>query len=258
MNTILQPIINDVLNLQTYIPDDDVNRVMGSLVHGVIDTTSISAQRLATLDQTLKIRKISAKTESELEKFWARLVIQSSDPAKVLNSFPYLDNYEELTKREVRLIKQSGLHLTNTHRALIIGSGPLPLSAYELHRQTGVSIDHVDSSSEAIRLCSQFMERFNISSNYYEASGEAVVLSDTYDFVLIAALAGGTADDKQRIIETVLPHLSENGRIVVRSAKGSRTLLYPGIESGEIKGVTLLEEYHPSDYIINSVFVYGR
>lgn len=258
MNTVLQPIINEVLNLRTYTPGDNVNRVMESLVHGVIDTTSMGAQRIATLDQTLKVRRISAETESELEKFWARLIIQSSNPSKVLGSFPYLDNYEELTKREVGLIKQSGLHLNNTHKALIIGSGPLPLSAYELRRQTGVSIDHVDSSCEAIRLCSQFMKRFDISSKYYEASGEAVVLSDTYDLILIAALAGSTADDKQRIIETVLLHLSGNGRIVIRSAKGSRTLLYPGIESGEIKGVTLLEEYHPSDHIINSVFVYGR
>jgi nicotianamine synthase len=88
--------------------------------------------------------------------------------------------------------------------------------------------------------------------------GESVELQDTYDLILIAALAGSTAKDKQKIIDTVLPHLAEGGRIVIRSAKGSRMLLYPGIESSEIQGVKLFEEYHPSDYIINSVFVYGR
>ena len=258
MNTTLQPIIDDVLSLQTYTPSDEVNKVMGSLVHGVIDTTSPYTAQVATSQQLLKVRKISAETESELEKFWARLVIKSSNPLETLRSFPYLDNYEELTKREVGLIEHSGLRLDSRHKALVVGSGPLPLSAYELHRQTGIRIDHVDSSSEAIQLCEQLMESLGVSSKYYEALGEAVVLQDTYDLILIAALAGCTADDKQKIIDTVLPHLVEGGRIVIRSARGSRTLLYPGIKSSEIQGVRLFEEYHPSDYIINSVFVYGR
>jgi len=258
MNTMLQPIIDDVLNLQTYIPSDEVNRVMGALVHEVIDATSTDTAEIATAQQILKIRQISAETESELEKFWARLVIASNDPLETLKSFPYLDNYDELTKREVGLIQHSGLQLDSSHKALVIGSGSLPLSAYELHRQTGVQIDHVDSSSEAILLCEQLMQRLEVSSTYYEATGEAVELQDTYDLILVAALAGNTAEDKQKIINTVLPQLTENGRIIIRSAKGSRTLLYPGIKSGEIRGVRLLEEYHPTDYIINSVFVYGR
>jgi nicotianamine synthase len=231
---------------------------MGSLVHGVIDTTSTHTAQVATSRQILKVQKISAETESELEKFWARLVIKSSNPLEALRSFPYLDNYEELTKREVELIEHSGLKLHSKQKALVVGSGPLPLSAYVLHCQTGIRIDHVDSSSEAIQLCEQLMDCLGVSSNYYEALGESVELQDTYDLILIAALAGSTAKDKQKIIDTVLPHLAEGGRIVIRSAKGSRMLLYPGIESSEIQGVKLFEEYHPSDYIINSVFVYGR
>jgi precorrin-6B methylase 2 len=258
MNTTLQPIIDDVLSLQTYTPSDEVNNVMGSLVHGVIDTTSTYTAQVVTSLQILKVQKISAETESELEKFWARLVIKSSNPLETLRSFPYLDNYEELTRREIGLIEHSGLRLDSKHKALVIGSGPLPLSAYELHRQTGVQIDHVDSSSEAILLCEQLMDSLGVDSKYYEALGEAVELQDAYNLVLIAALAGSTVNDKQKIINTVLPHLAEGGRIVIRSAKGSRTLLYPGIESSEIQGVRLFEEYHPSDYIINSVFVYGR
>ena len=258
MNTTLKPLIDKVLSLQSFVPSNEVNRVMGSLVDGVIDTTSKDVTQMATDQQILKVRQISAQTESELEKFWARLVINSNDPLKTLKSFPYLSNYEELTKREVKLIEQSGLSLSSDHKALIIGSGPLPLSAYELHLQTGVRIDHVDSCREAIQLCKQLMERIGMSSRYYEAPGEAVELRDTYDLILIAALAGSTAKEKQKIINTVMPHLGENGRIVIRSAKGTRTLLYPGVESGEIQGVRLVKEYHPTDYIINSVFVYGR
>lgn len=258
MNTTLQPAIEGVLSLQTYVPSDEVNRVMGSLVHEVIDTTNMDTTQFLTNQQALKIRKISAKTESELEKFWARRIITSNSPLETLASFPYLDNYKELTRREINLVVKSGLKLSNACKVLVIGSGPLPLSAYELHRQTGVHIDHVDSSHEAMELCKQFMEGFEIAANYYEAPGESVELQDTYDLILIAALAGSAAHDKQKIIDTVMLYLAENGRIVIRSAKGPRTLLYPGIEANEIKGVRLFEEYHPTDYIINSVFVYGR
>lgn len=258
MNTTLLPLINDVLRLQAYAPSDEVNRVMGLLVNEVIDATGTDTDQIATTRQKFKVRYVSAQTESELEKFWSRLIIKSNNPSETLKSFPYLANYEELTKREIRLIEHTGLQLNKKNKALIIGSGPLPLSAYELRRQTGVQIDHVDSSREAIQLCEQLMSRLGTSSKYYEAKGETVVLEGAYDLILIAALAGSTARNKQTIIDTVMPHLNENGRIVIRSARGSRTLLYPGIKSGEIRGVRLLEEYHPTDYIINSVFVYGR
>jgi precorrin-6B methylase 2 len=258
MNTTLQSIIKDALRLQTYTPSDEVNRVMGALVHEVIETTSSEDLHIASPQEITKLQQISAMTESELEKFWSRRIVESTHSLEALNSFPYLANYQELTKREVELITQSGLRLNPHHKALVIGSGPLPLSAYELHLQTGVNVDHVDSSHEAIFLCRQFMEQLNVSAKYFEAVGESVILQDTYDVILIAALAGSTVSDKQKIIKRVLPHLAANGRIIIRSAKGARTLLYPGIASGDIHGVRLLEEYHPTDYIINSVFVYGR
>jgi hypothetical protein len=125
MNTTLQPIIDDVLSLKTYTPSVEVNKVMGSLVHGVIDTTSTHTAQVATSRQILKVQKISAETESELEKFWARLVIKSSNPLEALRSFPYLDNYEELTKRVAAhchclrtsyIVKQAYELTTWTHR----------------------------------------------------------------------------------------------------------------------------------------------
>lgn len=259
MNTTLRPVIDTVLNLTTYVPSDQVNQAMGSLVETVIKTQGNEMNKLATNQQILAVRHISTEAESELEKFWARQIIASAAPLETLASFPYIENYTELTKREVALVQQSGLSLNSNHKALIVGSGPLPLSAYELHLQTGASIDHVDSSHDAISLCEQLMTKLGItSSRYYEALGQAVKLEDTYDLILIAALAGDTAEDKQKIISTVLPHLRDGGRIVLRSAKGSRTLLYPGVKSDEIRNVKLLKEYHPTDYIINSVFVYGR
>jgi len=249
--------IRDVLRLRDLAPSVHVNNVMTALVYSIIYDSKTT---ISSLDPVVKlnVRQISSNAESEMEKYWARRVIDSSDPESELQKFPYLDNYIELTRRELELVGTSGLLLNHLHAVLIIGSGPLPLSAFEMNRQSGARVDHVDSSHEAIVLCRDISTALGVESAYYHALGHEVVPDKKYDLVLVAALAGASTGDKQRIIDNILPFLSDNGRIVVRSAKDNRELLYPAIEAAALSGVRLLKEYHPTDYIINSVLVYER
>ena len=253
----MQTAVKAVLDLKSLLPSPEVNTVMTQLVNSVIHGT---ADDLRAIDPPvqLQVRNISAEAETEMEKAWATRIVESTDPNSTLQSFPYIDNYVELTRRELKLVVESGLTLDASCRALIIGSGPLPLSAYEMHRQTGMTVDHVDSSKEAIELCERVNKTFSIESNYYHATGEHTLLTRKYDLILVAALAGSTLEEKQRIIDNILPSLAHDGRIIVRSARGARELLYPAIEAFKLRHVKLLREYHPEDYIINSVLVYGK
>lgn len=253
----IEQAVNEVLGLKELIPNQHVNSVMTNLVETVIQTDSAEVALFDSLS-IIKIRSISADAETEMEKFWANRIISSLDPKKALIDFPYLDNYKELAKRELSLVEQSGLKITSEQRILVIGSGPLPLSAYEMHYQSGAVVDHVDSSVIAIDLCRKVSESLGIESLYYTAYGQDVELKEQYDLILIAALAGATKDAKQKIVDNILPKLARNGRIIVRSALGSRELLYPAIRSDDLIRVRLLKEYHPTDHIINSVFVYGK
>ena len=79
-----------------------------------------------------------------------------------------------------------------------------------------------------------------------------------YDVIYVAGLAGETVEDKQQIIDNVLPSLRAGGRLLLRSARGSRGLLYPAFVARDMRGVRVLEEYHPADEVINSVFIYER
>lgn len=253
----IQAAINDVLDLQDLVPSSVVNIAMTNLVNSAMHGTKTELDSIDT-STILRIRDISAKAETEMEKFWAKRIIASPDAATALASFPYLDNYTELTKRELKLVKESGLSLNSSHITLMIGSGPLPLTAFEMHRQSGAVIDHVDSSSEAIELCEKISQILSMQSDHYHATGEGVVLDKKYDLILLAALAGSTQREKQVIINNVLPALAANGRIVVRSARGSRELLYPAVDAKSLQHVTLLGECHPDDHVINSVLVYER
>ncbi len=256
MKTELDPIISDVLDLHDLAPSDHVNAVMGSLVGGVVN----GALTLDELEVTTihRVRDISSRAESELETFWARLITEAVDPLTALQAFPYLNNYTELISRELSILEKAGLVLDTHSSILVIGSGPLPLSAYELFRQTGANVDQVDSMQNAVSLGNAVCGVLNMPTMYHHATGESVMVAKQYDLVLIAALAGDTPKVKQEIIDNVLPNIANAGRVIVRSAKGNRTLLYPAIGAKDIVGLRLLNEYHPNDYIINSVLVYGK
>lgn len=249
-------IIDDVLSLKSYAPSAKVNATLTSLVdsvvNGDIQTHLLNETRIEA------VRNASALAEAELELFWAHLIVQSDDASKALATFPYLGNYVELTRREIGLVRDSGLELTSDSKVLIVGSGPLPLTAYELFRQTGAQVHQVDVSEKAADLGKRVCDALGMQTSYYVGSGEEVRLSERYDLILIAALAGDNIEAKQAIIDNVLPSLRPQGRFVVRSARGNRELLYPEVKSNDIKNVRLLSEYHPEDYIINSVLVYGK
>lgn len=253
----MQTAMKNVLALKVLTPNPFVNETMSQLVEAVIENESIDMTTLQP-DMVLKVRRMSADAETEMEKYWAHRIIHAQNPFDELKAFPYQDNYTELTRRELALLHGTGLTLNATKHTLIIGSGPLPLTAYELTKQSGVIVDHVDASTEAATLGHALSDALNIASNYHIGYGQDVQLDTVYDFILIAALAGETAAQKQQIIDNVLPYLHDKGRIIIRSAKGAREILYPAIKADAFKHVTLLSEYHPDDYIINSVFVYSK
>lgn len=250
----LHTTIKAVQSLNNYEPSPRVNALFTQLVNDVITekTTKINAVTRK------KVRTIAAAAETKMEEHWAQKVIASQDPHKALQSFPYLHNYRELVRREIALIEKSGHVLSKTTRVLMIGTGPLPLTALELMAQRGAAVDHADISLTALALCSLVSNRLNFTCGHILGGGADIALTRTYDIIFIAALAGETAKQKQAIINNALPALAKEGRILLRSARGTRTLLYPGIRATAFSGITLLEEYHPDDEIINSVFVYKK
>ena len=185
---------------------------------------------------------VAARPQQELEKFW------------------YIDNYRELVRREVGLLGGSGLSLTDSSRAAMIGSGPLPLTAWCLWHQTGAAVDLVDMEPAALAQSRELARAIVWPvGECLVADGAAVALPDNaYDVIYVAGLAGDSAEAKQQIIDNILPVLRPGGRIIVRGAHGAKTLLYPAFDPNSLRRVQLLVEYNPDDDIINSVYVYKK
>ena len=71
-----------------------------------------------------EVQRRCSLSESEMEMYWSRRIVSSVCPQQELEKFWYIDNYRELVRREVGLLGGSGLSLTDSSRAAMIGSGP--------------------------------------------------------------------------------------------------------------------------------------
>lgn len=258
MPTALHAAIAATLQLVDLRPSPHVNQTMQQLVQAVIDTPTPHTQDLPLAVNASQLRAISGQAETELEHYWAQQILASTEPSRALLSFPYLHNYQDLTRWELQLAQQTGLEMTDINHILVVGSGSLPLSAYQLQQQANARVDQVDNSPEAAQIGRSLSRQLAIPGATYCADGSEVALEGAYDLILLAALAGSNTASKQSIIDNLLPHLATHGRLIVRSAAGTRRLLYPPVEPSELAGVTLLASHHPEDDIINSILIFQK
>ena len=247
--------ISSISQLQDLRPSPLINSLFRRLVSQVI---SAPASQIFSDEDCWVIQAQAARAEQELELAWTHKIAISNVPSRLITEFPYYANYTELVRRELALVDASGLMLGSGDNTLIIGSGPLPLTAIQLAHQRSVNVSHVDASPLALAACEKLCAAIGLTTVCFGGMGQSVSLPEQYDLIVIAALAGTNAAEKQAIIDNVLPALKPGGRILVRSARGARALLYPAIEASIFRNVRLLEEYHPDDEIINSVFIYER
>ena len=236
--------IKTVMNLHDFAPSPDVNAAFSGLVAAAVQATALP--NWCNDEVCREVQRRCSLSESEMEMYWSRRIASSARPQQELEKFWYIDNYRELVRREVGLLGGSGLSLTDSSRAAMIGSGPLPLTAWCLWRQTGAAVDLVDVAPAALAQSRELARAIA-----WPAGG--CLLADG-----AAGLAGDSVEAKQQIIDNILPALRPDGRIIVRGAHGAKTLLYPAFDPNSLQRVRLLVEYNPDDDIINSVYVYKK
>lgn len=247
--------IKRVLSLPQLTPSEEVDAAFTGLVEKVVEHGK--EPLLCDEDIRRQVQRRCAVAEGELERHWSRRIAGADNPWAELEEFPYHENYKELTRREIGLLGRAGLQLCSSSEVAMIGSGPLPLTGWWLHQSTGAQITHVDASDEAIGLSRGLAAALDWPGEFVTGLGQSVALDEgRYDAIYVAGLAGETLAEKQAIVDHVRPALKPDGRLIARGAYGARTLLYPGFDADALENVQLMEEHHPTDDIINSVFVY--
>jgi len=246
------------MNLHEFAPSPDVNAAFSGLVAAVVQAAALPSW--CNEEVRREVQRRCSLSESEMEMYWSRRIASSDRPQQELETFWYIDNYRELVRREIGLLGGSGLFLSDSSRVAMIGSGPLPLTAWCLWYQTGAMVDLVDVAPAALAQSCELAQAIDWPvGKCLVADGAVVALPDNaYDVIYVAGLAGDSVESKQQIIDNILPALRPGGRIIVRGAHGAKTLLYPALDPNGLQRVQLLVEYNPDDDIINSVYVYKK
>lgn len=210
-----------------------------------------------------------------------------------LKTFPYYDNYEELTRLELCAILSATK--TGPRRVAFIGSGPLPLTSLCLLQalkrdalvtslsspaSTSTSHNHntpegtdTDASSPIVVLnvdydATAIAASLSLSLALGEpARGMEFICADAsspskdlaeFDVVYMAALVGISQAEKEDIMLRVVGRMRAGALLVVRSSWGLRTCLYPEVDLATETLLGRLEPcvvVHPYGQVVNSLIV---
>ena len=208
---------------------------------------------------------LCAQGETELERHWASVVLAAADPAAALAGFPYLGNYDDLMRLELGALAGAGRPVDGATRVGVVGCGPLPLTALALHRATGAHVVAVDNDPDACATARAVLDRL-------APAGAAVRRADALTgdglaealegcgVVVLAALVGLGPRDKTAVLATLARALRPGTRVVLRSADGLRSLLYPVVDVADVVAAGLVPELvaHPMGTVVNSALVARR
>jgi nicotianamine synthase len=244
------------------LPEPATNDLFSRLVSMVIDPAAARDADAVLGDPAVQrllpsLRCLCADGEFELERSWARRIVDAADPRAELARFPYHRNYEDLTRLEHHAV--AGLRPDPVRRVLFIGSGPLPLTSLLLAGRYGCEVDNLDREPEAVRLGAELSAgvggpamRFRVGDVLDGADG---YVRGDYDLVYLAALAGLEPEAKHRLLDHLGRTLRPGTLVLARSAHSLRGLLYPVLDPDDLPGLRTLAVVHPFTEVVNSVIV---
>jgi nicotianamine synthase len=198
---------------------------------------------------------LCSRGEHELERYWARRIVDAADPHAELARFPYTGNYSDLARLEVHALLG---HLdAPPRRVLFVGPGPMPLSAVVMATEHGVAVDTLDVDPQAVALGAAVVDALGVEGVSFR-TGDVVDETDLagYDAVFLAALVGLEPGAKARVLRRLRAAVGPDGLLLARSAHALRTLLYPDLDVDGVlvpAGFDPLAVVHPYTDVVNSV-----
>ncbi|TQL66428.1 nicotianamine synthase [Nocardioides albertanoniae] len=238
--------LDDLLGQASLDPGIVVDALFNRLVTAILSVPEPAADAvLAALPPShhpAVFRSVASTGEHALERSWADRIVHSSDPVGTFAHFPYRENYRLLVEMELEAVRREG---TEARHVLLLGSGPLPLTALCL-AEHGITVHCVDHDAEAIRLSSAAFGRLGaVGVTFEHADAAAATPPRPVDVVLLAGLVGVDDAAKAAVLGGAVTHLAPGGLVLARSARGLRTLLYPPVGPAAFAGLRVVAEAIP-------------
>jgi nicotianamine synthase len=251
-------------------PSPGVDALFGDLVSACVHAESVEVPAVLSDPRIQRMRwdlvRLCAEGEALLEGVWARRALAADNPGAETAAFPYFGNYELLARLELHALAGAGHRPEATRRVCFVGGGPLPLSALLLCRALAADVTIVDRDVDAVELSGRLVGRLApaerisvVLADAASASDMARVVADC-DVVVVAALVGTTWTQKRAALRAIGASVEPGTYVVIRTAEGLRSLLYPVVDVRDVHDAGLVPEVvvHPFGEVINSVLVARR
>jgi nicotianamine synthase len=261
----------ELSRLDNLAPAPEVDALFAELVRVCVHADDRAAPLVLADARIRRLRpellRLCSRGESLLEQSWAYRVLSAADPWTELGRFTYLENYEQLSRLEVHTLAGAGHVPRPGGRLCFLGGGPLPVSALLLHRELGVAVDVIDNEPQAAGLARRLLDRLAPGPGLRVTQADATSAADMTqilpgcDVIVVAALVGHTRDQKRAMLRVVGPALDPGAYLVMRSARGLRSLLYAVVEPRDVEeeaGCVPQVLVHPLGGVVNSVLVARR
>lgn len=247
-------------------PSPMVNTLFSTLVQICTRPSSQAVQQIAQDMDIQALRssliRFCSQAEGFLERHHGQRILAAADTAVELFNFPYYDNYRDLVRLEYQLLRGIIDPGVAIRRVTFVGSGPLPLTVLVLAQDylpaARFHAVDVDVSANDIARCvvtrlgDQLARRIDFISTEIEKVTD--VLAEC-EVVFLAALVGVEREEKRQVIAHLAAHMRPGAILVVRSAHGLRSMLYPVVQEADLIGFNVLVTAHPGNHIVNSVIV---
>ncbi|GAB4084177.1 hypothetical protein GCM10028784_08070 [Myceligenerans cantabricum] len=259
--TRLARLTDRLAGLSSLAPGPETNQLFSAVVRTVTTTPETVARQVGThaavTARAERLRALSARGESALEVHWSERITAAPDPRAELQSFPYQDNYRELVDMELALLRR---HLTgrSPRSVVVLGCGPLPLTATGYAAGLGVRTVGVDHDRSAVGAARGFVEATGSPATVVAHGDAARVPLREHEVVVLAALVGTTTQEKTTLLRSLADRMRPGALLLARSARGLRTLLYPEVDPHAMAGFDVLGVRHPAGDVINSMIVARR
>ncbi|MEJ8282102.1 nicotianamine synthase family protein [Pseudonocardia spirodelae] len=208
------------------------------------------------------LRTLASTGEGHMERHWAERIARAADPRAELARFPYLGNYHDLVRLELAALAAAGAPAPR--RVVVLGSGPLPLTGLVLAGEHEARVLHVDRDPAAVAAGDAVSGALGAGGRVTSLVADlaephldpalAAALGAA-DLVLVGALVGTDAAAKAAITARLVTATGPDAVLLVRSATGLRTLLYPEVAPADLPALRVLLEVHPHTDVVNSVLV---
>ncbi|XP_031479897.1 nicotianamine synthase-like [Nymphaea colorata] len=254
-------IYKSLCELECLKPSMHVNGLFTQLVKLCTLPSSIDIKLLSIELQQIRqdLIGICARAEGLLELEFSTLLSKIPRPLNCLHLFPYYSNYIELAGLEYKLLTDHGL--LQPKRVAFVGSGPMPLTSIVLATQHMLSTYFANYDLDA---SANDMAQLLVSTDQDLARRMAFRSCDIrnareelaeFDCIFLAALVGMTKDEKVKILRHIGKYMKAGGFLLVRSANGARAFLYPVVEDADLSSFRILQVFHPTNDVINSIIV---